>query len=268
MPEIVIFGASGMLGTYMTHVLSPSFHVIPITREDFDIVNDTWDKLYQLIPQNAIIINCAEVINTTCSRDYIRVNSIFPHKLEEITNLYKDCQLIHITTDCVFDGTTNGNYTETDEHTESNLYGTSKSCGEPTTSMNIRCALIGESTSKKGLIEWLKHNRNKTVNGYTNHQWNGITCLYLSQFIKNCIQMSTYWIGTRHLYSSTTISKFKLLKVINKVYNLKCNIVPACNGMNVNKVLLSNFNTNVNKTIEGQIIEQRNFNNTNTNTLP
>ena len=37
--KIIIFGAQGMLGKYITIWLQKKYHVIPIKRKDFDVLN-------------------------------------------------------------------------------------------------------------------------------------------------------------------------------------------------------------------------------------
>ena len=97
----------------------------------------------------------------------------------------------------------------------------SKSLGELCKATIIRTSIIGEEVfNKRSLLEWVKSNRNKEINGYTNHFWNGVTCLQLSKIIENIISKNKYWIGIRHIFSPRAVSKYELVKIINKVYNL------------------------------------------------
>ena len=41
---------------------------------------------------------------------------------------------------------------------------------------------------KKSLLEWVISKKNSTINGFINHFWNGVTCLTLSNIIKNIIK--------------------------------------------------------------------------------
>ena len=86
---IVLFGSTGMLGRYVYLNLKNGYNVICIKREQFDIENDEWSKLQYLLcdnlKENDIIINCAGIIPQKIKNDnfktYIRVNTLFPHKL-------------------------------------------------------------------------------------------------------------------------------------------------------------------------------------------
>ena len=192
---------------------------------------------------------------------YIKINTIFPHKLQNIAKNV-NAKLIHITTDCVFDGK-KGPYNEKDIHSETNIYGTSKSLGEPENATIIRTSIIGEELNgKKSLLEWVKSKKNGTINGYTNHFWNGITCLTLAHIIKEIIDKQMYWHGVRHIFSPNIVSKYQLCSIINEVYNLNLNIEKYRTKYNSNKTLNTIHKTNSLfsiKTIENQIFKQKNY---------
>ena len=50
--NIILFGATGMLGRYVYYNLKESYNVICIKREQFDIENDEWSKLQYLLCDN------------------------------------------------------------------------------------------------------------------------------------------------------------------------------------------------------------------------
>ena len=114
------------------------------------------------------------------------VNSVLPNVLSEIKNMYanKNLQVIHVTTDCVYNGKTGG-YDENSPHECIDDYSMSKSLGENKNLTNIRTSIIGEEiTYKKSLLEWVRSNKaGSTIYGYVNHLWNGVTCLELAKFI-------------------------------------------------------------------------------------
>lgn len=259
---IYLFGSNGMLGKYVNKILSQSFKVKCFSRTDYDILIDTWDKLIELLKNmnsNDIIINCIGIIpqkyKLSDNYSFIKVNTLFPHKLQEIAEK-SNSKLIHITTDCVFNGS-KGLYNENDIHDEDNLYGVSKSLGEPENSCIIRTSIIGhEETHKKSLLEWIISNKNKEINGYDNHLWNGVTCLTLANIINNMINNNIYWKGVRHIYSPTTVSKYHLCVYVNKIYDLNITINKVNDKFNINKSLTSNYNMNFEiKDIENQILD-------------
>lgn len=234
--KIFIFGANGMLGTYVNKYLSKFFTIIPLIREDYDLSELNITTLEELLlnkhlEKDDIIINCAGVIPQSCkqrsinSKLYFKINSIFPVILSQICDKV-GAKMIHVTTDCVFSGK-DGNYSELTEHDETNDYGMSKSLGELCKATIIRTSIIGEElTNKRSLLEWVKLNTGKEINGFTNHYWNGVTCLQLAKIIYEIIQKNIYWKGVRHIFSPRSVSKYELVRMINEIYNLNIKINP------------------------------------------
>lgn len=263
--KLIIIGSNGMLGTYLKKYFDKKFTVISLTRDNLDLSNNKDDiKNFFVnnlaIDKNDIIINAAGIIkqrNFDLS-ELILVNSIFPNILAEVSKIHNS-NVIHITTDCVFSGN-RGNYTETSPHDCLDEYGKSKSLGENNNITNIRTSIIGEEVcNKKSLIEWVKSNKNSKINGYTNHYWNGITCLELSKFIEKIIIENNFWKGTRHIFSSEDVNKYQLVSYINEIYNLNIDIAPI-EEKYCNRLLRSNFNFDKIKNLKEQLQELKEFN--------
>lgn len=251
--KIILFGSTGMLGNYIHLVLKHSYNILCITREMFDIENDKFSIVKSLLIReyekdpDIICINCAGVIHQKCGnseyKKYIRINSLFPHIISNICEPF-NVPFIHITTDCVYDGTV-GDYSTLHPHTATDIYGISKSIGEPEYATIIRTSIIGEELKhQKSLLEWVKQQSNSQINGYDNHLWNGVTCLALSNIIKNTIDNNTYWNGVKHVASENSITKYELCTYINTIY-----------GLNI-KILHHNSNVNKNMTLLPDIIER------------
>ena len=208
MQKVFVFGSTGMLGRYMTSYLKKNmnFDVIEVTRKEIDAYSVDTEFIIKFlegngvyISSNDIVINCMGIIpqsknvNDTSNRSYFRINSLFPNMLATACKI--TCtKYIHITTDCVFSGTS-GAYTEDSIHDETNDYGVSKSLGELGIDATvIRTSIIGEELKNKySLLEWV--NQNKELKGFTNHYWNGVTCLELSKIIEKIIVNKYYWKG-------------------------------------------------------------------------
>ena len=87
--------------------------------------------------------------------------------------------------------------------------------------------IIGEELySKKSLLEWVISNKGSTIEGYTTHYWNGVTCLTLSNIISKIVNENLYWKGVKHIASPEMVSKFQLCEYINQIYDLNLKIVP------------------------------------------
>ena len=242
--KIFILGCDGMLGRYMYKYLFNIYEVYPINRSNYDVLNDNFNNLKKILIPNSILINCIGIIPQSNEKNdslYLKINCIFPNMLSVLCNEL-NIKFIHITTDCVFSGK-KGNYTENDVHDETNIYGLSKSLGEPNNCTVIRTSIIGEELkSKKSLLEWVISNDNKDskkvteINGYTDHYWNGVTCLQLSKIIKYIIDNNLYWNGIKHFFSPSSVSKYELIKLIILIYNLNIK-VNKCTNTYTNKTL-------------------------------
>ena len=166
----------------------------------------------------------------------IQTNSLFPHFLNEISEKY-NFKLIHISTDCVFDGF-KGMYKESDKKTETNYYGLTKNLGEIDNNRNltIRTSIIGPElkSDPTGLFSWVISQRGNTIHGYSNAMWSGLTTIELSRFIIWSLDKEIT--GIVHATNSLGISKYDLIDLINKTFDLNIN-------------LLKNENYKIDKTI-------------------
>jgi dTDP-4-dehydrorhamnose reductase len=242
--KIILFGSSGMLGRYIYSYFKDKIDIIPI---EYRIFNNNFELLEQLlekynINENTCIINCIGLIpqrtENINDKSFFLINSIFPNILWNYCKKYK-AKMIQPTTDCVFSGK-KGNYLETDIHDETNFYGISKSLGEPYGCTIIRTSIIGnECMNKKSFLEWIILNKNKQINGFTNHIWNGITCLEYCKIIEKIINQNLFWLGIKHIYSPTPKSKYDLINIINQIFNLNIDIIPVETKDTSNKTLLS-----------------------------
>jgi dTDP-4-dehydrorhamnose reductase len=229
--KIFVFGSTGMLGTYVSKYFSnKGYEVVPISRKNIDITKIT-DKMLMdsTISKGDVVINCAGLIKQrsgTTEYDFIKINTMFPHMLAMACEA-KGAKLIHVSTDCCFDGACGG-YNENDKHNAADVYGRSKSLGEPSNATVIRTSIIGEEKSNfLSLLEWVKSNKDSTVNGFTNHYWNGITCLKFAEVCEYIIKNNLFWAEVKHIFSPNIVSKYELIKMISDIYNLNIEITPV-----------------------------------------
>ena len=245
--KVLVLGSSGMLGWQMLEVLStfPHFEAFGASRKNLNHANnikfDAHTDDLNLINNFDYIINCIGIIKPLMKQDIeknIFINSIFPHKLEK-NCLELNKHLIHITTDCVFSGK-KGGYDEKDDHDPLDDYGKSKSLGETFNSMNIRTSIIGEEKfHSNSLIEWLKSNKGKSVNGFCDHYWNGVTTKHLSEKIAEIINLNLYSSGTFHIFSTDNITKYNLLNILNEKFNLGIKVNKHVSGNKIDRTLVS-----------------------------
>jgi dTDP-4-dehydrorhamnose reductase len=243
---IFLFGHTGMLGRYVySYFHQKNYKIIPIhyrvSKQTIDTLEDV--LLEKGISENACVINCIGLIpqrkdKTVSDSEYYLINGLFPHILWNICKKY-NVKMIQPTTDCVFSGK-KGNYIETDTHDETNSYGTSKSLGEPLECTLIRTSIIGrELANKKSFMEWVFTNDGNVITGYTNHMWNGVTCLEYCKIIEKIILENLFWRGVRHIYSPTSKSKYELANMIKDVFNLNIHVHALECNETVDKTLTS-----------------------------
>jgi len=222
MINVAILGASGMLGTYCSIYLGQKYHITePVFRAEDMTVDDMVRILRDYRDRIDVIINCIGVIKQrthVSPRTMIAVNAVFPHTLQFACDIL-NIKLIHVTTDCVFSGKV-GFYTETAVHDAADIYGRSKSLGEPARATVVRTSIIGsERKGKLSLLEWVKAQDGKECMGYINHTWNGVTCLQLAKLFGQIIERNDYWEGVRH-YFADDLSKHELVNYIANAYSL------------------------------------------------
>lgn len=231
--KIYIIGSTGMLGRYVTTYLSDFYDVISLGRTELDATEVREEiiknKLLNIgLKKNDVVVNCAGTIKPRVDElgdlNAIIVNSVFPRVL---SNVCEDIgvRMVHPTTDCVYTGS-KGKYNENDKYDVNDVYGMSKALGEPKNCTVIRTSIIGEEVSQgRSLVEWVKSEKNNTVNGFTNHFWNGMTCLQFAKLCKYIIDNNLFWLGTKHFHSNT-VDKKQLVEMISQVYDLNLNVIP------------------------------------------
>lgn len=275
MVKILILGKTGMLGRYFSKYFSNLYSTVTLSRKEFNPYTDDIKVLEQFITEGTYVLNCIGITNKNpvSKAEMFYINGIFPHLLEQIV-YNRNGILIHPSTDCVFSGKKQGGmYTESciEDIGQGNEYGFSKALGDKIKkSCVIRVSIIGEENknSNLNLLQWVINEDGKKaiVNGYTNHYWNGITCLEYAKFIHHLIETKKTWKGIRHVYSPQTVTKFQLLTLIQEIYTLNnIKIIPIQEqGGDVYRNLHSNYSIQELgynfPSIKEQIIQQKEFN--------
>ena len=211
---------------------------------------DTPENIIAKIIQNkpTAVINCAGILKPLAEHHpniTIQVNSLAPHLLANACDIL-GAKLIHITTDCVYDGE-KGHYTEQDVPSPSDFYGISKLAGEIVTNeivksphLNIRTSIIGheQRLEKYNLLDWFLYTKNTECTGFTNHYWNGLTTIQLADFLVFIIQNHFSLTGTLHVYGDT-FTKCDLLEIFKEVYHKDIKINRGASSFYCNRTLAS-----------------------------
>jgi dTDP-4-dehydrorhamnose reductase len=247
--KVAVFGSNGMAGHMVVRYLRDKGHsVTTLARSNADMIVDVenTNSVYSVIAKlhdYDYVINCVGLLvkDSIDRPDRAAViNAWFPHALEHHYRL-TNTKIIHLSTDCVFDGQT-GHYSEKDVHTEMNAYGRSKSLGElnNTKDITFRMSIIGPEIKNNGtgLLHWTLNNKADTLGGYVDAWWNGITTLQLAKCIEQYMQDPTIT-GVYHLVNNEYfVNKYELLCLINQVYELNKIIKKTTGPKLANKVLI------------------------------
>ena len=171
-----------------------------------------------------LLINCIGSIPQK-TKDF-SINYELPKFL--IKNIKRGIKYIHPDSDCVFDGQISSGELY-GKHVRPNAvdsYGISKaSILELRRERNlktIRTSIIGIDRYKKSLLSWFL-SQTSTVDGYSNHFWNGITTYQWAKISRVIFDhWEEYYFITQ--VGSTPIRKFDLLCLFKEVFKTQTNI--------------------------------------------
>jgi dTDP-4-dehydrorhamnose reductase len=240
--KILVLGATGMLGHKLIQILSRKFDVTgtvrgrpleysnhPVLGKTFLLGNvraESFDSVVGAVAsvRPDVVINCIGIIKqqpfAKSPLPSIAINALFPHQL---TGLCKaaGARLIHLSTDCVFSGL-KGSYKEVDMPDPVDLYGRTKLLGEVVDPgcITLRTSIVGrELQSSYGLIEWFFSHKGGSVHGYTRAIYTGFTTSAMADLICYILEQHPNLAGLWHA-SSEPISKYELLEIVNKEFQL------------------------------------------------
>jgi dTDP-4-dehydrorhamnose reductase len=263
---VAVIGAGGMLGFAVSEYFARAgAKVLPLRRADFDIARDPLEKLVSLIRTADVAINCAGVIKpmiaTTPIEDVLRVNALFPRNFAQL-GARLDIPTFHVTTDCVFSGR-DGGYDESSPFDADDVYGMSKCGGDGPFGMTLRTSIIGEEHgTARSLLEWARSQRGRTVKGFLNHRWNGVTTIQLAEVVHGVLEAGEYERKLVHVHSPDVVNKFELVSIINDVYGLGMTVQPVNADTACDRSLTSRDSLSARmcrKPIRQQIAEMREF---------
>lgn len=245
--KIAVLGASGMLGSMLVSYLSRYYTVVATARRRDYVGNGLlpaveW-RYYHTdsipdFPGCAWIINAIGAIpqQNPTSKAYSVVNTLFPLRLANYARR-EHIRVIQIATDCVYSGKA-GNYVEGMPHDGEDAYGRSKSLGEVEGLINLRCSIIGQGPHDDySLLGWfLSQPKNTTVDGYTNHRWNGLTTLHFAKICQAVIETGITP-RTQHIIPTGSVSKYGLLCYFRECFRPDVTVMPVSPDKAVDQTL-------------------------------
>lgn len=176
-----------------------------------------------------VIINCAGVTKHIESGNNpvlaVPLNSILPHQISMLADKH-GFKLIHISTDCVFNGK-RGEYSEEDFTDAYDVYGKSKAIGELISKeqLVLRTSTIGhEYGTKRGLLNWFLSQKTKIL-GYKKAYFSGLPTIEIARLILEEILPRPSLKGLVNV-GGQRIDKFSLLTILRDTYAVDIEIIP------------------------------------------
>jgi len=291
MKKVLILGVTGMLGSAVYGILKDDFNLILTIRDknkiklledsfgkihkhiflDFDVEKIYDDFLNKKGYKSEYLLKFLEKVGEI---DYVInaigvtipfslknpaltffINGAFPHIM---ANIFGE-KLIHITTDCVYNGKEDFSYTEKSLKTPIDVYGLSKSLGEPINCLTIRTSIIGqELEGHTGFLDWFLQQEGKEITGFAEHYWNGITTKEFGKLCHKIMSNPELYpkIGLYHVFS-TTVSKYEMLLKLKEKFKINCTIKEDHeNKLNRTMTTVRDLNSKLNVSSFNEMVEE------------
>jgi dTDP-4-dehydrorhamnose reductase len=237
--KVLVFGASGMIGSAMFRVLSaqkdwqvfgtlraeeskrffsPALASNLLPGVDVDKPDALVRVFAQVLPD--VVVNCIGLTKHHKEADdpllAIPVNALLPHRMADLCAL-AGARLVQVSTDCVFSGA-KGGYTEADP-------ADAKFLGEVAYphSVTLRTSTIGhELQSHYGLLEWFLSQQGQCT-GFSRAIFSGLPNTVFAQLVRDIVIPRPKLSGLYHVGASP-IGKYDLLRLMAQVYGKTINI--------------------------------------------
>ncbi len=229
--RVVVLGARGMLGTDLMAELSRAR--IDAVGYDLPEVNiaDT-AAIEQAINDACVIVNCAAYTNVEKAESEkelaFLVNGQAVGKLGQLARV-KNIPVLHISTDFVFDGTSDRPYRETDIANPVSAYGASKYAGEKALAVSgcRACIIRVQWTYGKNGTNFIKKlldaaRAGKPLRVVDDQTGSPTATAEVAKILSRMIQLSTFPEGTYHLAAGGYVSRYDMAKFL--FANLKMNV--------------------------------------------
>ena len=245
--NILVLGATGMLGSAVLRVLSETAHlrvsgtirsadalslfppelaarliVVPEGLEDDAALQRLFDQV-----RPDVVVNCVSLNQATLA-DPMRAIAVFsrlPRLLADLCRL-RGARLILMSSDGVFSGV-RGAYTEDDLPDARDVYGIAKLLGEvkDTHVLSLRTSIIGHQIrGRAGLLAWFLSQEGE-CRCYRQAIFSGFPTVVLAMLIRDVLLPRPQLHGLYHV-ASAPISKFELLRLVAQVYGKSIAMVP------------------------------------------
>jgi len=243
----LVTGANGFLGMNAGVFLSGKAQTIGATREphsssifdnhvQFDIQDlSSIRSTFSSLKPDVVLNTAALASHQLCEENpelALEVNAIGAKNVaiaaEEI-----GAQLLHISTDAVFDGKS-GNYREDDATSPFSVYGQTKLAGEQAVLAALPSALVVRTnffgwspTGERSILEFFVNSltQGKRVDGYSNYF---VSSIYAQDLLQALFELSDFQhSGLLHVVSSDSLSKYDFGVAVARQWELDSQLIQA-----------------------------------------
>jgi len=258
-PLIIITGKDGQLGFELMQLqqqFSSEFDFLFTNRNNLDFMNSLSIEAFIEKYQPKYFINCAAytaVDKAETEKDIaFAINATAPAAIAKVCDKI-NCQLIHISTDYVFDGEKKTPYSPTDTINPLNVYGASKAAGERLVVENnnkaivIRTSWVYSSHGKNFVKTMLKLMSDRDEISVVEDQIGCPTyaadlAAAIMQIVVNINNDKAFNHSNIYHYSNTgNVSWFQFAQAIQEISKLNCVVKPIASAFYPTPAKRSNY---------------------------
>lgn len=245
--KVLVFGASGMIGSAMFRVLSANANwqvwgtlrsagakkFFATEQQDKLVAGVDVERHDALVRAFArvkpdVVVNCIGLTKHHKEADdpqlALPLNALLPHRMADLCAV-AGARLIHVSTDCVFAGA-KGSYAEVDAPDAVDVYGKAKHLGEVDYphAITLRTSTIGhELQSAYGLLEWFLSQEGH-CKGFNRAIFSGLPNTEFARVVRDFVIPRPDLHGLYHV-GAEPIGKYELLQLIAKAYGKQIEII-------------------------------------------
>ena len=238
MKNILITGSRGQLGNEMQQAASnfPEFNFIYTDVDELDICDKTALSVFVKAHAVNVIVNCAAYTAVDKAEDDVelcyKINTEAVRNIAEVA-CANSVQVVHVSTDYVFDGTNYMPYSEDEPVCPATVYGKSKLAGEEalmatcTEFVIIRTAWLYSSFGNNFVKTMIKLGREReSLNVIFDQVGTPTYAADLAEVILHILNSEIFVSGLYHFSNEGVCSWYDFTKTIHRIAGINCDVRP------------------------------------------